>query len=288
MIPAKIFEETAFELLRKASIELQPDVKKALKYAYETETATTAKTELKNIIENVKAAEELNKPICQDTGIISFFIKSNTTSDFKQIKEALIKATIKATETIPLRPNAVHPLTRKNSGNNVGEYLPNIQWIHEDIDHFELTAWIKGGGGENMSALAMLLPSDGLKGIKNFIINSVVKAGAQPCPPTILGIGIGGTVDLTFKLAKLALLRPIGQRNIDSSISNLEKELLELVNETGIGPMGLGGKTTALDVKIEYAHCHTASLPVGVNFDCWAHRYAKAIILPDKSVEYKK
>ena len=137
-----------------------------------------------------------------------------------------------------------------------------------------------------MSALAMIQPSLGMKAVKKFVIETVIKAGAQPCPPIILGVGIGGTIDLTFKLAKLALLRKIGDRNPDKNISTLEKELLELINETGIGPMGLGGKTTCLDVRIEYAHSHTASLPVGINIQCWADRKATAKISSDGSIEY--
>ena len=285
-INPKTLEEVAFKLLEKAATSLPDDVKKALKSAYEREDSPTAKTELKNILDNIESAEKLKKPLCQDTGMISFYVRSREIENFVEVRKALIDATVKATETIPLRPNAVHPITRKNTGNNVGEHIPHIEWIYTDQDHVELIASIKGGGSENMSALAMITPGLGVKGVKKFIVDTVVKAGAQPCPPTIVGVGLGGTVEISFKLAKLALLRPLGSRNKDKDISRLEDELFNLINQTGVGPMGLGGKTTCLDVKIEYAHCHTATLPVAVYFQCWADRRASAKISPDGSFEF--
>jgi len=282
----KVLEEVAVKLLSKAATQLPKDVKEALKLAYEREDSLTAKTELKNILSNIESAEKLGKPLCQDTGMISFYIKTREIENFSEVKKALINATIKATETIPLRPNAVHPLTRKNTGTNVGEHIPHIEWVYTDQDYVELLASIKGGGSENMSALAMITPGLGVKGIKRFVVDTVVKAGAQPCPPTVVGVGLGGTVEISFKLAKLALLRPIGSRNQDKDVANLEDELFNLINQTGIGPMGLGGKTTCLDVKIEYAHCHTATLPVAVYFQCWADRRAAARIGLDGSFEF--
>jgi len=285
-ISQKILEEVGVELLRRAAIILPKDVREALKSAYENEISATAKIELKNMLDNIESAEKLSKPICQDTGIVSFYIKAKEIPNFDELEEALRKATAEATKKVPLRPNAVHPITRKNPGTNVGEHIPNINWLPANIDHVEITAFIKGAGSENMSALGMVTPGLGVKGIKKFVLDTVVKAGAQPCPPIIVGVGVGGTVDLTFKLAKLALLRPIGSRNPEKEVADLEEELFKLINQTGIGAMGLGGKTTCLDVKIEYAHCHTASLPVGVNIQCWADRKATAKISPDGSVEY--
>jgi len=282
----KIFKDVGKELLRKASIRLPPDVKKALKSAYREERSELARLQLKTILDNIDLAEKLGRPLCQDTGLISFFLKSREALNFKEIQDSLRSATAEATVNIPLRPNAVHPLSRKNTGNNLGAHIPDIQWLFEDEDYIELTAVLKGTGAENMSALAILPPSGGVEGIKRFVVESVVRAGGKPCPPVILCVGVGGTVDLTFRLAKLALLRPLGERNREKDIAKLEGELLKLVNETGIGPMGLGGRSTALDVKIEYAHCHTGSLPVGVNFECWADRRAAARIYPDRSVEY--
>ena len=282
-----IIEETAAQLLRKASIFLPNDVKTELKRAYQKETSETGKTQLRTILDNIAAAEQLNKPVCQDTGIISFFVKGRTI-DYKKVEAALRRATVKATETTPLRPNAVHPVTRKNTGDNTGVNIPGITWLYEDVDYIEITVALKGAGSENMTTLYMLPPGESVKGLKRILLETVVRAGGQPCPPVILNLGIGGTVDLTFKMAKLAMIRPLGVRHPEKAMAKLEQEILKLVNQTGVGPMGLGGKITALDVKIEYAHCHTASLPIGINFQCWADRRATARIHLDGSVEMVK
>lgn len=277
-----LIEEIALQLIRKASIVLPKDVKSSLQRAYEEETSNLGKTQLKAILDNVAIAERLNSPVCQDTGIVSFFVKGRNL-DYKVFGESLKRATIRATEEVPLRPNAVHPLTRKNSGNNTGLHIPGITFIYDDADHVDVTVTLKGGGSENMSVLYMIPPGEGVEGVKRVVLETIVNAGGQPCPPTVVNIGIGGTVDLTFKLAKMAMIRPLGVRHPEEEVARLEREILDLVNSTGIGPMGLGGKTTSLDVKIEYAHCHTASLPVGINLQCWADRRATARIYPDGS-----
>jgi fumarate hydratase subunit alpha len=283
-LEADKLEEVAFRLLKKASTILPRDVKEALKKAYESESSQLGKTQLEAILDNITAAQQLGKPICQDTGMVAFFIKARSI-DYAEAEEALRKATIRATKNVPLRPNAVHPITRKNTGNNTGTHIPAITWLYENVDYMEVTTVLKGTGSENMSSLHILPPGEGIKGIKRIILETVIKAGGQPCPPTVINIGLGGTLDLTFKLAKLALIRPIGVRHPEEAIASLEKEILQLVNATGVGPMGLGGKTTALDVKIEYAHCHTGSLPVGINFQCWADRRAVARIYSNGLVE---
>jgi fumarate hydratase subunit alpha len=283
----KKIEEVAYKLLREASIVLPNDVKDALRRAYESEISESGKTELKAILDNIEAAEQMNKPVCQDTGLISFFIKSRSL-DFEKVESALKKATVKATEDVPLRPNAVHPLNRKNTGDNTGAHIPGITWLHHDAEYMEITAALKGAGSENMSMLYMLPPGEGVRGLKRVVLESVVRAGGQPCPPVVVNLGVGGTVDLAFKMAKLAMIRPLSMRHPEEAVAKLEGEILELVNATGVGPMGLGGKTTALDVKIEYAHCHTASLPVAINFQCWADRRATARIHQDGSVELVK
>jgi fumarate hydratase subunit alpha len=226
----------------------------------------------------------MGRPVCQDTGIVSFFIKGRSLN-YKGFEETLKRATVRATKEVPLRPNAVHPLTRRNSGDNTGVHIPGVTYMYEDTDHVELTVMLKGAGSENMSALYMISPSEGVNGIKRAVLETVVRAGGQPCPPIVVSIDIGGTVDLTFKLAKMALMRPLGMRHPEEEVAKLERELLAIINSTGIGPMGLGGKITALDVKIEYAYCHTASLPVGVNIQCWADRRATARIYPNGSWE---
>jgi len=281
MISEKTIKNTTVELLRNAATKLPSDVKESLKKAYEKEKGT-AKTNLKTILDNIKLAEKTKTPLCQDTGILIFYVKNPV----KNIEKAIINAVKEATKKIPLRPNAVHPLTRKNTNNNVGKKIPYINYDFTDDDFTEITVLPKGAGSENTSAFTMLNPSDGIKGIKEFALNTVVKAGGNPCPPTIVGIGIGGSADLSMKLAKKALLRPINTHHKEKKIAKLEKELYDAFNLTGIGPMGLGGKTTVLGVNIEYASCHTASLPVSINLNCWAARKATARLYRDGKVKY--
>jgi fumarate hydratase subunit alpha len=285
LISKDLVKSTVKELLRMASIELPIDVKKALKDAYEREVEDVPKMQLKAILDNIELAEKTGTPMCQDTGVHIVYVKLGEV-EVEELEDAVREGVAEATATIPLRPNAVHPLTRKNPGTNVGLNMPYI-YIEKIKDGFvEITVMPKGAGSENMSALAMLTPAAGLKGVKEFILQTVVKASGQPCPPGILGVGIGGTADVAMKLAKEALLRPLGSRNPDPEVAKLEEELLEALNGLGIGPMGLGGKTTLLGVQIEVAYTHTASLPVAVNYQCWAARRATARIYPDGRVEY--
>ena len=283
----KIVEDVAVELLRKASIRLPPDVLAVLEQAYQDETSEIGRSQLGAILENIRLAEKMKRPICQDTGLIIFYVTlGNMFGDFAFIPEALTEATKRATLDVPLRPNAVHPLTRHNLGNNTGVGVPIINYDAVAGDYVELTAFPKGAGAENMSVLAMLTPSAGIKGIKKFVINTIIASGGMPCPPTVIGVGIGGTADLAMKLAKKALLRPLDKRHPEKEIAQLEEELLKMVNSTGVGPMGLGGKYTALGLNIEYAYCHTAALPVGINVQCWANRRATARIHKDSHIEY--
>jgi len=203
-----------------------------------------------------------------------------------KIEPALKKATMRATKEVPLRPNAVDPFTQKNSGDNTGNYLPYIHWEIVPGDTMEITVMPKGGGSENVCALGMIPPGEGIKGLKKFVIDTLIKSGAQPCPPNILGVAAGGGADIAMKLAKKALLNPIDKPNPNPELSKLEKELLEAANMTGIGPMGLGGNCTVLGVKVDYAFRHPASFPVAVAFQCWAARRASARIHSDGRVEY--
>jgi len=282
----KTVEKTAVEILRRAVIYLPKDVKEALNNAYEKETSEAGKTQLKAILDNINLGESGKTPICQDTGIVLFYVTvGKDFGDFSLIPEVLLAAVRTATVEVPLRPNAVHPLTRKNSGDNTGTNMPYITWDIGDGDYIELTAMPKGAGSENMSSFAMLTPAEGVSALKRFVIDQVIRAGAQPCPPTIVGVGVGGSADIALKLAKKALLRPINVRHPEPEIADLERALLSAINMTGIGPMGLGGTFTSLGVNIEYAHCHTASLPVGLNVQCWAARRATARIHRDGTVE---
>ncbi|MGQ9624331.1 MAG: fumarate hydratase [Candidatus Bathycorpusculaceae bacterium] len=284
---AKVVENVAFEILKQAVIYLPNDVKKVLKKAYAEETSETGKTQLKAILDNIELAEKFQAPVCQDTGTIIFYAKAGSeVKGLDKVEEALANATRRATKEIPLRPNAVDPFTQKNSGDNTGRFIPYINWEIVPGDGLELTVMTKGGGSENVCVTGMLVPGEGVKGLKKFVVDAVVKAGAQPCPPTILGVAVGGGADIAMKLAKKALLRPLGEPNPNPELDKLEKELLEAANITGIGPMGLGGKTTVLGVHVDYAFRHPASFPAAVAFNCWAARRASARIHPDGKVQY--
>jgi len=283
----KIAENVAFNILKQAVIYLPEDVKQALKKAYDEETSETGRTQLKAILDNIELAEKYQAPICQDTGTIIFYIKAGSeVKGLEKIEKALINATRKATKQVPLRPNAVNPFTQKNSGDNTGRLIPFINWEIVPGNSLELTVMTKGGGSENVCVTGMLVPGQGINGLKKFVVEAVVKAGSKPCPPNILGVAIGGGADISMKLAKKALLRPLNEPNPDIEIAKLEKEILEAVNMTGIGPMGLGGKTTVLGVNIDYAYRHPASFPAAVAFNCWAARRASARINADGTIEY--
>ncbi|MEM2272923.1 MAG: fumarate hydratase [Candidatus Bathyarchaeia archaeon] len=283
----KRVEEVAFNLIRQAVIYLPEDVKASLKRAYDEETSEAAKTQLKAILDNIELAEKYKAPVCQDTGTILFYVTAGAeASGLDKIEAALVNATRRATKEVPLRPNAVDPFTQKNSGDNTGRLIPYINWEIVPGDALEITVMPKGGGSENMCIAKTIPPGEGMNGVKKFVIEAIVEAGAQPCPPTIVGVGIGGGVDVAIKLAKKALLRPLNMPNPNPELSKLEKELYETANKLGIGPMGLGGKATVLGVHIDYAFRHPASFPVAVAFNCWAARKASAKIYADGSVEY--
>ncbi len=259
--------QSVVDLLVQAETRLPDDVTAALTDAHQRETNPTAKEQIKTILENIRLASERNAPICQDTGILIFFVEigRKCVLDF-DIRDAICDGVKKATEIIPLRPNAVHPITRESSG-NVGVGLPDIILDLTEGDRIKITVLPKGAGSENVSRLAMLNPSQ-VSLIRRFILQTVVDAGGKPCPPVIVGVGVGGSFDKAALLAKRALLRDV------LDMGDFEREILDCINSLGIGTMGLGGDITALAVHIEYAHCHTASLPVAVNIQCWANRRA--------------
>jgi fumarate hydratase subunit alpha len=283
----KHLEDGIVQLILKAETEIPSDVIAALKQAYSVETGA-AKIQLEAMLANVEMAKKKRCPMCQDTGILTFFV--NVGTDFRTpgiLKQTIEQAVVRATREIPLRPNTVDPMTSTNHGDNLGTYLPHILWDFEPGDLVHITTLPKGSGSENMSALGMLSPSVGLEGVKQFVVDIVKKAGGRPCPPIVVGVGIGGSADLVMNLGKRALLRPVGTHHTEPSIALLEEELLEIINKTGIGPMGLGGKITALDVHVEVAHRHPASLPVGVVIQCWADRRASMVVHDDGSWEVK-
>ena len=280
-------EDGIVELIRKAETELPKDVIDSLKKAYDTEEGV-AKTQIEAILTNIDLAKKSKRPMCQDTGIQTFFVTVG--KDFphiEKLKEIILNGVKKATKEIPLRPNTVDTLTNENHKDNTGLQIPYITWEFSECSDVKITALPKGGGSENMSKLGMLKPGVGIEGVKDFVVEEMIKAAGNPCPPTVVGIGIGGGADLSLKLGKKALLRPVGERHKDKIIAKIEEELIKRINASGIGPMGLGGKTTVLDVHVEKAHRHPASLPVGIAVQCWADRRAHMIIHSDGSWEMK-
>jgi fumarate hydratase subunit alpha len=285
MRPNKLLEDVTVNLLRNAVTALPKDVTQALLMAEREETSEVARQQLKIILANVASADRLSVPMCQDTGIPIFFVKGKC---IEGLEEGIRNGVSRATSEIPLRPNVVHPLTRHNPGDNLGKGMPYIHFEPADQDYTEITVMTKGAGSENMTALAMLTPSQGIKGIKAFVLESVLRAGGNPCPPTIVGVGIGGSADEALVLSKKAVLRRLDRENEETALAKLERDLKEALNQTGIGPMGLGGRNTVLGVKIEEAYCHTASLPVAVTLQCWAARRASARIMVDDTVHYSQ
>ena len=276
-----MIKDAVYELYKKAAIVLGNDVKKALEDALKVEDNELARLNIEAILKNIKLAEEKQIPMCQDTGLPVVFVKLGNV-EVENLRAGIEEGIEKATKEIPIRPNIVDPITRDNRNINVGDYIPPIDIELIDEDYLEITILPKGFGSENNNAMKMALPAEGIQGIKDFVVESVLKAKGKPCPPTVIGVGIGGTSDLCLKLGKKALLGEVGKRNPDPEIAKLELEILEEINKSGIGPMGLGGKTTTLDVKILKAHTHTAGLPVGVCVQCWADRHATTKIYDKK------
>lgn len=282
----KEMEEACKELYIRSLKDLPPDIRKAVQKAYDQETYEIGKTILKTILKNIDVADEQELLICQDTGIPVYFIKigRNVRFDGIRLEEAIRQGTTRATLEHPLRPSVCNTITRKNTGTATGKKVPVLHWEFVEGSSIELLALPKGSGSENMSYLKMLNPSEGLDGVKKFIIDCVVGSGANPCPPTLVGVGIGGTADLCTALAKKAAAREIGKPNSDPMIAALEEELLDAINLTGVGPNGLGGASTALSVHIEEADTHITMNPVAVNMMCWPARRARATFEKGKPV----
>lgn len=278
------FSSALAEALKQAATALPEEVVQALEDAWRREEGP-ARVQLEAILKNVGMAKAKGLPICQDTGTPTFFVRFGLGfPHLKSVVSAIPEAVRRATKDVPLRPNTVHPFLGKNPGDNTGRYIPAITWEPVPGDFVEIHVLPKGGGSENCCALRMLPPGAGLEGVKEAVVEHVVGCGGLPCPPTIVGVGIGGGADLALKLGKIALLRPLKERHSEPQVAALEKELEELINASGVGPMGLGGKTTVLGVHVEYAHRHPASLPVGIVVQCWAHRRATVRIGPNGSV----
>ncbi len=286
-------EDACKELYIRALKDIPKDVRAGLQKGYDNEVASGQKTSSKvmlTVLENIKLADEKNMMVCQDTGLAIYkvLIGAKLSIDGAEIKRRIGIAAERATKEHPLRSNTVHPITRKNTQTNTGQGIPIIKIdFVPDSDKLEIWMAPKGSGSENMSFLRMLKPADGMKDVKKYVLECVFDSGANPCPPTIVGIGLGGTSDLAAAMAKEAsCFRKVGTRNPDPQVAQLEAELLDLINQTGIGPQGLGGVTTAMAVNIEWAHTHISQLPVAVNMQCWRGERACAVIDADGNVTY--
>lgn len=274
-IDAKVIEDTVARLCIEANLRLPPDVISAIERAEKAEPWDGAKRILSLLGDNVRIASEKTLPVCQDTGMACVFVELgqdvHIDGDFE---EAVNNGVRRGYGEGYLRKSVVcDPLRRVNTGDNTPALL-TVKLTRGD--KMRITVMPKGFGSENMSALKMLKPADGVEGVKNFVLETVEKAGANPCPPIIVGVGIGGSFDKAAYLAKHALLRPVDEPNPDEYYAALESELLDKINALGIGPQGFGGKTTALAVLIEAMPTHVAGLPVAVNISCHATRRASA------------
>ncbi len=276
-IQAEEITSTIRRLCIEANTILGDDVVDALKKGLEKEESPVGKDIFRRLLENAKIAKEEGIPLCQDTGMVVVFIEMGQDIHIVggDLNQSIDEGVRQGYRDGYLRASSLDPLVRKNFGDNT----PAI--VHVEIvpgDQLKLTVIPKGFGGENMSRVALLTPASGMEGIKEFVLRTVEEAGANPCPPGIVGVGIGGTMEKAAILAKKSLLRPIDQRHPNPGIARLEEEFLEEINRLGVGPQGLGGTVTALDVHIETYPTHIASLPVAVNLQCNCHRHKEAVL----------
>jgi tartrate/fumarate subfamily iron-sulfur-dependent hydro-lyase alpha chain len=284
----ELVENVCRDLYIQSLKEIPPDVVEAIRQAAKRETKEVGRRIFSHYLQSIELGRTQNMIVCQDTGIPIYWVElgGRLQIDGAQLTDAIIRGTERATREHPLRSSIVSPLTRKNRQTSTGERIPVIHFdFVRDAETLDILFMPKGSGSENMSFLKMLVPADGVAGIKQFVLEQVVGAGAKPCPPTIVGVGIGGSSDLCMTMAKKATTRRLGSKNPDPDLAALEAELLEAINQTGIGPQGLGGDTTALAVHIESAWTHITCNPVAVNLQCWRAERRRAKIWPDGRVE---
>ena len=283
-----LVENTCRELYIQSLKEIPPDVVEALRRAAQRETKEVARRIFSHYLKSIELGRQQDMIVCQDTGIPIYWVDigAKLRLDGARLNEAIVRGTERATREHPLRSSIVAPLTRENRQTSTGPGIPIIHYrFVPDSDVLDILFMPKGSGSENMSFMKMLVPADGVNGIKRFVLEQVVDAGAKPCPPTIVGVGIGGSSDLCLALAKKATTRPLGRPNPDPQLAALETELCEAINQTGIGPQGLGGDTTALGVHIESAWTHITCNPVAVNLQCWRAERRRAKISAEGKVE---
>lgn len=284
-----LVEDTCRDLYIRSLKEIPPDIVEAIKRAAQNETREVARRIFSHYIQSIELGRTGDMIVCQDTGIPIYWVTigGGLRLDGARLEQAIIRGTERATREHPLRSSIVSPLKRENRQTSTGDRVPVIHYGFEPgSDVLDILFMPKGSGSENMSSLKMLVPADGVNGIKRFVIEQVVGAGAKPCPPTIVGVGIGGSSDLCMALAKKATTRPLGTPNPDPELAALEKELCDAINQTGIGPQGLGGNTTALAVHIESAWTHITCNPVAVNMQCWRAERRRARLSSTGGVEW--
>jgi fumarate hydratase subunit alpha/L(+)-tartrate dehydratase alpha subunit len=283
-IDPSLVENVAKELYIRALKILPPDIKQGFDALAARETATTAQNVLGTMIRNIAVAEATDNLLCQDTGIPIYNVTIGRGVQFGDgdgvaLKAAIRKGCERATREHPLRSSIVHPLTRKNEHTSCGIGVPVIHIDHGDqVDGLKIEMIPKGSGSENNSWLKMAVPAEGVDAVKTFVIDCVLDAGGKTCPPTIVGVGVGGTADLCVHLAKIAATRPLGTHCADAEGAKLEDELSHAVNMLGVGPQGLGGDATAFAVHVELAATHITMNPVAVNMQCHSARRASAAI----------
>jgi fumarate hydratase subunit alpha/L(+)-tartrate dehydratase alpha subunit len=282
-IDLKQVEDAAKELYIRALKILPPDIKEGFKRLDAGETHATGKAVLGTMIRNIKVAEDTNNLLCQDTGIpiYNVTIGAGVEVDGYGLKQAIVKGCERATREHPLRSSVVHPVTRKNEHTSCGREIPVV---HVDFaperESLSIEMIPKGSGSENNSWLRMAVPAEGVDAIKSFVVDCVLEAGGKTCPPTIVGVGVGGTADLCMHLSKVAATRPLGTRCDDPEGAKLEQSLTRAVNQLGVGPQGLGGDSTAFAVHVELAATHITMNPVAVNMQCHSARRARATFTP--------
>ena len=278
-------EEAAKELYIRALKELPPDIKHGFDRLVAAETDAGAKRMLGTMIKNITVAEDTNNLLCQDTGIpiYNVWLGRGVEVDGMALKEAIRRGCERATREHPLRSSVVHPITRKNEHTSCGRGIPviNLDFSGEDALVIEMVP--KGSGSENNSWLRMAVPAEGVDAIKTFVVDCVLDAGGKTCPPTIVGVGVGGTADLCVHLAKVASTRPLGSHCEDPEGARLEAELGQAVNMLGVGPQGLGGDSTSFAVHVETAATHITMNPVAVSMQCHSARRARATLRGSKT-----
>lgn len=269
--------DTIKDLVQTANFELQDDIVKVMHEMKEKEESPAGRAVFDQILENARIAKEEKLGLCQDTGLAVFFVelgedvRLEKDDGLSSLREAITEGTRAGYAEGYLRKSVVEdPIRRKNTGDNTPAY---IHWELEPGNNFKVTFIAKGGGAENMSAVRMFAPAAGQEGIENFVVETADRGGSNPCPPIIVGVGVGGNFEYSALLAKKALLRqPLGSHNPDPFYADMEKRLLQRINNLGIGPQGMGGRCTALAVHVEAFPCHIASMPAAVNIQCHSHR----------------